>query len=78
MRQIVRDFFDDVLDLDTRLLRSIRPLLLRPGLLTREYLAGRRARYAPPLRLFLLATLLFVGLTVLYGAAFTLTLLGRT
>ena len=68
VRQIVSDFFDDVLDLDTRLLRSIRPLLLRPGLLTREYLAGRRASYAPPLRLFLLATLLFVGLTALLPA----------
>ena len=68
MRQIVGDFFDDVLNLDTRLLRSIRPLLLRPGLLTREYLAGRRARYAPPLRLFLLATLLFVGLTAVLPA----------
>lgn len=68
LRQIVRDFFDDVLDLDTRLLRSIRPLLLRPGVLTREYLAGRRAPYAPPLRLFLLATLLFVGLTAVLPA----------
>ena len=68
LRQIASDFFDDVLDLDTRLLRSIRPLLLRPGWLTREYLAGRRAPYAPPLRLFLLATLLFVGLTALLPA----------
>jgi hypothetical protein len=28
-------------------------LLLKPGFLTQEYLAGRRARYVPPIRLYL-------------------------
>jgi hypothetical protein len=64
LRELAGSFFEDVLSLDTRLLRSIGPLLRRPGFLTREYLAGRRARYAPPLRLFLIATLIFAGLHI--------------
>lgn len=65
LRELADNFFEDVLNLDTRLLRAIGPLLLRPGFLTREYLAGRRARYSPPLRLFLIATVLFAGLAAL-------------
>jgi hypothetical protein len=65
LRELAGNFFEDVLNLDSRLLRAVGPLLLRPGFLTREYLAGRRARYAPPLRLFLIATLVFATLGVL-------------
>ncbi len=36
-----------------------RPLLLRPGVLTRGYLAGRRSRYLAPLQLYLLVSLVF-------------------
>lgn len=65
LRELAANFFEDVLNLDSRFLRAIGPLLLRPGFLTREYLAGRRARYSPPLRLFLIATVIFAGLTAL-------------
>jgi len=68
LRELAGSFFEDVLSLDTRLLRSIGPLLRRPGFLTREYFAGRRARYATPLRLFLIATLIFAGLAALLPA----------
>jgi hypothetical protein len=65
LRELAANFSEDVFNLDTRLLRAIGPLVLRPGFLTCEYLAGRRARYALPLRLFLIATLIFAGLGVL-------------
>ncbi len=65
LRELAGNFFEDVLNLDSRLLRAIGPLLLRPGFLTREYFAGRRARYSPPLRLFLIATVFFAGLAAL-------------
>ncbi|MBV8405773.1 MAG: DUF3667 domain-containing protein, partial [Gammaproteobacteria bacterium] len=38
---------------------TLGALLLRPGYLTREFLAGRRARYLPPVRLYLVISLLF-------------------
>lgn len=37
---------------DGRFWRSIHRLLFRPGVLTRDYLAGRRRRYVRPARLF--------------------------
>jgi Protein of unknown function (DUF3667) len=67
--QLASDFLDDVLDLDKGLLRTIGPLLFRPGWLTREYLAGRRIRYVKPLRLYLLAALLFFGVLALWPEA---------
>lgn len=44
---------------DSRLWRTLGPLILRPGFLTREFLDGRRARYLPPLRLYLVFSVLF-------------------
>ena len=42
--------------------RTLRLLLLKPGALTVEYLAGRRAFYVRPLRLYLTLSLLFFAL----------------
>lgn len=49
---IAGDFLDSVLNFDSRTLRTIGPLFLRPGYLTTEYFAGRRVRYVTPLRLY--------------------------
>lgn len=49
---ILGDFADTVLNIDSRIFRSIRPLLFQPGLLSQEYFAGRRVRYVSPVRLF--------------------------
>ncbi|HET6654932.1 MAG TPA: DUF4286 family protein [Gammaproteobacteria bacterium] len=59
LRELMHDFFGDYLNFDSRLTRSLGPLLVRPGFLTREYLAGRRARYIPPLRLYLFISVAF-------------------
>lgn len=66
LRDLASDFFDDVLNLDSKLLRTIGPLLLRPGRLTREYVTGRRAPYVKPLRLYLVAALLAFGVLALW------------
>ena len=57
--ELVRDAFGDLFELDSRLWRTMIPLLVRPGLLTRDYLQGRRARYMPPFRMYLVLSLLF-------------------
>ncbi len=54
---ILGDFFDTVLNIDSRVLRTIGPLLVRPGFLSLEYFAGRRVRYVTPMRLFLFLSL---------------------
>src|ERR1700716_3678612 len=49
---------------DGRLASTLRALVLRPGLLTREFLEGRRARYISPLPLYLMASLSYFVLYV--------------
>ena len=57
--ELVSDAFGDLCELDSRLWRTMLPLLVRPGHLTRDYLQGRRARYMPPFRMYLVLSLLF-------------------
>lgn len=59
LRRLAVDFVEQQLDLDSRLPRTVGPLLFRPGLLTREYLRGRIARYFSPVRVYLVASLIF-------------------
>lgn len=46
-------------DAARRYVRSLLALILHPGKLTTEFIAGRRERYLPPLRLYLVASFLF-------------------
>lgn len=55
MRELLEDFFD----FDSRFMRTMKPLLFRPGKLTRDYLEGRRFRYVPPLRLYIFSSIAF-------------------
>ena len=54
---------EDLTHADSRLWLTLRALLFRPGSLTREFLDGRRARYLPPVRLYLVVSLLFFFIT---------------
>lgn len=53
LRWLVGQFTATLTDLDSRFLRSLRAMLLRPGLLGAEWLAGRRSRWSSPITLFL-------------------------
>ena len=66
-RDIFRDFLNSTLNLDSRLLRTLFPLLFRPGVLTREFLAGRRIRYISPSRLYFVSSFFFFLLVALIG-----------
>ena len=58
-RELVVDAFWELSGWDGRFASTVRALVQRPGLLTREFLEGRRARYLSPLRLYLLASLAY-------------------
>jgi hypothetical protein len=62
--QSMREFADDMFDVDSRAVRSLRLLLFSPGTLTLEYIRGRRRPYLGPLRMYLavFALTLFMGL----------------
>lgn len=57
--QLLREAFGDLLELDSRLWRTLIPLTIRPGKLTRDYLEGRRARFMPPFRTYLVLSIVF-------------------
>ncbi|MBB4634825.1 DUF3667 domain-containing protein [Longimicrobium terrae] len=56
---VLRALAADLTSVDSRVARSVIRLLVRPGELTAEYLAGRRVRYAQPLQLYLGAATAF-------------------
>lgn len=47
------EVFHELVHLDSKLFRTLRELVSRPGELTVAYFGGRKARYIAPLRLFL-------------------------
>lgn len=55
-KNLLRDVLHEVTDLDSKVFTTFRALLLRPGLLTAEYLAGRRGRYLSPVKLYLIVS----------------------
>lgn len=57
--ELLRDAFGDLFELDSRLWRTLVPLIVSPGRLTRDYLEGRRARFMPPFRTYLVLSILF-------------------
>ena len=73
VRTLLRDAAGRYVALDGRTWHTLVSLMLRPGFLTREYLAGRRRRYIRPARLFLVlsialfAVLRFTGGPMYFG-----------
>ena len=59
LKEFLFDFVDDLFSYDSKLVRSLVPLVTKPGFLTNEYLARRRARYLLPSRLYILLSLVF-------------------
>jgi hypothetical protein len=57
--ELVRDAIGDLFELDSRLWRTIIPLMFHPGELTHDYLIGRRARFMPPFRTYLVLSIVF-------------------
>lgn len=71
MGAFLSHFLSDYFAFDSKIGRSMRPLVLKPGFLTNEFAVGRRVRYIPPLRMFIFLSLFFfvvLGLTSGSGA----------
>ena len=66
-RYVVADLLNEFLNWDSKFFTTIALLILKPWRLTNEFLAGKRVRYVNPLRLYLLASILFF-FAVNYGA----------
>lgn len=58
-REIAAESFHESLDIDGRLMLTLKTLFFSPGKLTREYNSGKRVKYTPPLRMYLILSILF-------------------
>lgn len=61
-REFLHEFVGHYVALEGKLWKTLGLLLFRPGRLTCEYIAGRRARYVQPLRLYLTLSIIFFAL----------------
>lgn len=63
IRVLSHDFLQDYWTFDSKLFKSIIPLLFKPGFLSKEFIEGRRVRYIPPIRMYLFISFIFFLVT---------------
>lgn len=67
MWSLFSDFFETVFNLDNRLFRTLRDLVI-PGELSIKYLAGKQRPFFQPLRLFFVSTVLMLSAYAIFTA----------
>jgi hypothetical protein len=58
VRELAGDAWNELTGYDGRIMATLRGLM-RPGFLTHEYLSGRRAHYLPPVRVYLIVSVIY-------------------
>ena len=66
-REFLHEFVAHYVALEGKLWHSLKLLLFKPGVLTREYIEGRRVRYVEPLRLYLTFSIIFFAIFKMSG-----------
>lgn len=61
------EFVEGLFHVDSKFWRTLRALLTRPGLLTQEYLDGKRLRYSPPFRSYLVISIAYFVLSSIFA-----------
>ncbi|MBY9066292.1 DUF3667 domain-containing protein [Hyphomonas sp. WL0036] len=70
---LIGEGVETLFSVDGRIARTLPALLIRPGRMTKAYLDGQRARFIPPFRLYVLASLIFfVVLPLVTGQGFNI------
>lgn len=67
---LVGEVASETLYYDSRMWRTLKYLLFQPGFLSQQYVAGKRARFTPPVRLYLVTSIVaFLVVTLVISAA---------
>jgi len=66
LKDFFDEFFSSMISYDSKLLRTLSAMLIRPGKITRDYVNGKRASYTNPFR-FLLSLSIVYFLMINYG-----------
>lgn len=59
VKMLINDFSQDYFTFDSKLFRSLKPLLFKPGFLTLEFINGKRMNYIKPIRLYLFISFIY-------------------
>jgi hypothetical protein len=62
VREFFHEFIGHYIALEGKLWKTLALLILRPGRLSADYIAGKRTRYVQPLRVYLSLSILFFAL----------------
>ncbi|MEM7102510.1 MAG: DUF3667 domain-containing protein [Bacteroidota bacterium] len=68
---VFREFLNNLVALDSVVLRSMPLLLFKPGQLTLEFFKGKHKKYVSPVRLFLFSSLVFFATLTFYTGGFS-------
>ena len=58
-KHLVLEVIEVIFHVDNNIFRTLGALLFKPGLLSSEYIAGRRKKYIPPMRLYIFISFIF-------------------
>ena len=64
---LVTDTLDGLFSWDGRILATFRALYTRPGRVARNYIDGKRQTFTPPIRLYLIVSLIFFAAMAISG-----------
>ncbi len=59
VKAIVKELANNMFSFDSRFFITLKYLIIKPGFLTKEYWAGRRTTYLPPLRMYLVLSVFY-------------------
>jgi hypothetical protein len=57
--RIILDFLDGLIYFDSKFFKTLKPLLIRPGFLVKEYISGKRTQYLSPLKMYFFLSFVF-------------------
>ncbi|PCJ27376.1 MAG: hypothetical protein COA97_03660 [Flavobacteriales bacterium] len=59
LKYLLGTFIDDFFNVDSKLIVTLKYLILKPGLLSKEYMEGKRVSFVPPIRLYIVLSVIF-------------------
>ena len=67
---MVGDLISNYFALDSRFGRTLKPFFTKPGELTKQFMKGKRRAYAHPIRMYLIASLIFFAVITQFSTQF--------
>jgi hypothetical protein len=68
VRHLLGEAIEGIAHLDSTVWRTLRPLLFKPGFVTAQYVNGKRKSFAPPVRTYLVISIVYFLFYSLFGS----------